>query len=592
MRSWWMLLSLCLRTEAQIRAAQQACRGQANGSLCHYLWPRSASSGQDASESRIAWGHCYLLDVWRDGSGGLFDFDGRLRSSMLACLEDDKLTADELAAMGFMFSPGADNENGATSASRLTQILAWVVGGGWQVLAVVSSTLCCLLAAQPLGRHAYSPKMELIVHCCIVLPSVLHLLAAVRTGSIVDPRSTVVSIDAVGGVAHVSRHAMLTETQAKPAAQSFASSMLPTARTCDADGEFHAVRKSEGDKQGDLLISAFYAVASFAQHLVLAVVRTQFRENERVLWLDDIHVIAAVAEFAARSDATRQLLSDAETRDEFDAVDVLSHGTHHWSGQRPSRRYKRGRTQGQCTKNNREFGEFLRGWQHRAAFAGDKHALELQVSHIDAASRALLLSQAGQHVARARAPSTVFPTSADVAVPAPLFRVLLLQRLRLKLPVAPRTCACRGRVDTLGNHSAACATSALLASRALHLERAVARVCQEAGVWVARNVRQADMNIDVPVSDDRRIEVVANGLSLRHGTQQAVDSMPPSSAPYHGDVHPGRAVDGAARRKRHQEAWGWDLPSVYGLPAAVTRWRCSELRLQGPPNRLDATYAA
>eukprot|EP00439_Symbiodinium_sp_Y106_P064098 s2072_g10.t1 len=153
MRSWWMLLSLCLRTEAQIRAAQQACRGQANGSLCHYLWPRSiASSGQDASESRIAWGHCYLLDVWRDGSGGLFDFDGRLRSSMLACLEDDKLTADELAAMGFMLSRGimtrttADLQMDETSASRLTQILAWVVGGGWQVLAVVSSTLCCLLA--------------------------------------------------------------------------------------------------------------------------------------------------------------------------------------------------------------------------------------------------------------------------------------------------------------------------------------------------------------------------------------------------------------------------------------------------------------
>ena len=36
-----------------------------------------------------------------------------------------------------------------------------------------------------------------------------------------------------------------------------------------------------------------------------------------------------------------------------------------------------------------------------------------------------------------------------------------------------------------------------------------------AGNAVARNVRFADMNIDVPVSDDRRIEAVANHLSHR-----------------------------------------------------------------------------
>ena len=205
--------------------------------------------------------------------------------------------------------------------------------------------------------------------------------------------------------------------------------------------------------------------------------------------------------------------------------------------------------------DEREFGEFLRGWQHRAALAGDKRALDLHLSHTDAASRALLLSQAGPHAGRA---FTVFPTSAELTVPSPLFRVLLLRRLRLPLPVTPRTCACRGRLDSLGDHRAACATSGVLASRALPLERAVARVCQEAGARVARNVRLADMNIDVPVSDDRRIEVVANGLSLWHGAQQAVDATIVSPVTRAGDaqpgadVHPGRAVDAAARRKRHQ----------------------------------------
>ena len=75
------------------------------------------------------------------------------------------------------------------------------------------------------------------------------------------------------------------------------------------------------------------------------------------------------------------------------------------------------------------------------------------------------------HVVRA---FTVVPTSAELMVPSPLFRVLLLRHLRLPLPVAPRTCACRGRLDPLGDHTAACATSGVLASRALPLERAVA----------------------------------------------------------------------------------------------------------------------
>ena len=203
----------------------------------------------------------------------------------------------------------------------------------------------------------------------------------------------------------------------------------------------------------------------------------------------------------------------------------------------------------------REFGEPLRGWQRLAAAAGDERALELHLSHLDAASRALLLSQAGPHAARAL---TVLPTSPELAVASPQFRVILLRRLRLALPVAPRACACRGRLDPLGDHRAACANAGVLASRALPLERAVARVCQEAGARVARNVRLADMNIDVPVSDDRRIEVVANGLPLWHGSQQAIDATIVSPVTRAGeaqpgaDARPGQALVGAARRKRRQ----------------------------------------
>ena len=101
------------------------------------------------------------------------------------------------------------------------------------------------------------------------------------------------------------------------------------------------------------------------------------------------------------------------------------------------------------------------------------------------------------------------------------FRVLLLRRLHMPLPLAPRTCACRGRLDPLGDHRAACANSGVLASRALPIERALARVCQEAGARVVRNMRLADMNLDVPVGDERRIEVVANGLPLWHARGSA-----------------------------------------------------------------------
>ena len=73
---------------------------------------------------------------------------------------------------------------------------------------------------------------------------------------------------------------------------------------------------------------------------------------------------------------------------------------------------------------------------------------------------------------------------------------------------------------------------------------------------VARNVRVADMNIDVPVSDARRIEVVCNGLPLWHGAQLAVDATLVSPLTREGqpqpaaDAQPGVALARAAQRKR------------------------------------------
>ena len=69
----------------------------------------------------------------------------------------------------------------------------------------------------------------------------------------------------------------------------------------------------------------------------------------------------------------------------------------------------------------------------------DKSACASLYSHLDPASRALMLSQAGPGGSLA---ITVLPTAPELRLPSSHMRVLLLRRLRQPLPVAPRTCRC------------------------------------------------------------------------------------------------------------------------------------------------------
>ena len=208
-----------------------------------------------------------------------------------------------------------------------------------------------------------------------------------------------------------------------------------------------------------------------------------------------------------------------------------------------------------------EPADFLRGWQRRASHACDERALETHLADLSPASRALLLSQAGPHSARAL---MVLPTCEDVVVPASHFRVLLLRRLRLPLDFGPRSCfffafaAAHLMSMETTELPAPHLVSGVLASRALPLERAIARVCQEAGARVGRNVALSAMNIDVPVHDARRIQVVCNGLPLWHGAQLAVDAtlvspLTRDGRPHDGaDARPGWAFRNAARREQRQ----------------------------------------
>ena len=66
-------------------------------------------------------------------------------------------------------------------------------------------------------------------------------------------------------------------------------------------------------------------------------------------------------------------------------------------------------------------------------------------------------------------------------------------------------------LDLLGRHRAVCPRSGRLHTRAVPMERTLARVCREAGAFVRVNAKLRDMNVEVRADDERAIEVLALG---------------------------------------------------------------------------------
>jgi hypothetical protein len=198
----------------------------------------------------------------------------------------------------------------------------------------------------------------------------------------------------------------------------------------------------------------------------------------------------------------------------------------------------------------RDAGDYHRGWQRLASTAQDRNELAALLSDLDPSSRALLHSQAGPYASRTL---TVYPTNPEYTLSPEHFRVCLLRRLRLPLPFTNHRCSCGGALDPLGDHRAACATSGFLRVRPIPLERAVARICREAGGRVRTN-----MNLPCPPPDARAIEVLISGVPLWHGAQIAIDATLVSPIHRNGEPRPraasepGVTLNQAARRKRTQ----------------------------------------
>ena len=111
-------------------------------------------------------------------------------------------------------------------------------------------------------------------------------------------------------------------------------------------------------------------------------------------------------------------------------------------------------------------------------------------------------------------------------IEAQSFRLLLYRRrLRFPLPLSLRTCRCGRQLDSFGHHRAACHVAGVLGRRGFPLECAAAQVCREAGARVTTNMLVRDMDLGhFDALDARRLEVVADGLTLWRGAQLAIDT--------------------------------------------------------------------
>ena len=177
----------------------------------------------------------------------------------------------------------------------------------------------------------------------------------------------------------------------------------------------------------------------------------------------------------------------------------------------------------------RDPGEWPHGWQYWASSISDSHFQKCS----------LLSGRAAAHRAHLRSHSGWNAGAAIAFAP--------LESLQLPLTVTEVVCeGCQAPLDAHGRHSAACPRSGRSKKRATPIERVLAHVCREAGARVTFNAFLRDMNVGVPASDGRRIEVFAQDLPCYAGTQLAIDITLRALLTSAGEAHPGAAdTDGA-----------------------------------------------
>ena len=213
------------------------------------------------------------------------------------------------------------------------------------------------------------------------------------------------------------------------------------------------------------------------------------------------------------------------------------------------------------------------GWQHDASLAVEQRFVNTMVlPRASPAHRAMLRSQGGP---LSGLPFTTLPLSPLQRFDSHLFRVLLLRRLHLPLPLSSRACRCGRPLDCLGHHRASCSRAGVLGRRGFALESAVARVCREAGARVSMNVFLRDLDLPIGAMDQRRIEVIAEGLPVFHGAQLAIDATLVSPLRADGEPHR-RCPDRRRQERTYPELTGGRSRARLVVIAAETGGRFSE----------------
>ena len=123
---------------------------------------------------------------------------------------------------------------------------------------------------------------------------------------------------------------------------------------------------------------------------------------------------------------------------------------------------------------NDRWASQVTGWQHEATEAVHAHLMATTIwPRLAPEERALIRSQGGP---MSGVPFTCFPVSREARIESSSFRVLVLRRLWLPLPLSSRNCRCGLPLDPRGHHRVACAQVGVLGRRGFALESAAARL--------------------------------------------------------------------------------------------------------------------
>ena len=185
------------------------------------------------------------------------------------------------------------------------------------------------------------------------------------------------------------------------------------------------------------------------------------------------------------------------------------------------------------------------------------------------------------------------PTCRVTSLESDVFRITLLRRLQLPLPLTVRTCRCGRRLDACGHHRAACARVGVLGRRGYAVENVAARICRETGGRVTTNAYVHDLDLNEPHGGDgRRLEIVVDGLPLFGGAQLAVDSSAPSPQEDELLTKMGSLLLPPGERKRSVTPSWWALVPERGLSSSGRKLGVRSGCCDAGLNRLGAFVGA